>query len=89
MMMRAMCLEVVRPMCFQVSPPSVDFHTPLPHDPLWRLLFSPLPTQTVLASLGGMAMSPIDTTSSRSSKCTVQVVPWFTVFHSPPVAVPT
>ena len=40
-------------------------------------------------SRGWMAMSPIDTTSSRSSKCTVHVVPLFTVFHSPPVAVPT
>ncbi len=34
-------------------------------------------------------MSPIDTTSSKSSKCTVQVVPLFTVFHNPPVAEPT
>ncbi len=62
---------------------------PLPHEPLCRLLFSPLPTHTVLASLGLIAMSPIETVSSRSSNSTVQVVPLLTVFHKPPVAVPT
>jgi hypothetical protein len=61
----------------------------LPHEPLWRLLFSPLPTHTVLASLGLIAMSPIDTVSGWSSNSTSHVVPLFIVFHNPPVAVPT
>ena len=46
-------------------------------------------TWTVLASFGLIAMSPIETASSMSSKSTVQVVPLLTVFHKPPVAVPT
>ena len=76
-------------MCFQVWPPSMDLKTPLPQEPLCRLLFSPEPTQTRLASLGAMATSPMETASSRSSKSTSQVVPMFVVFQRPPVAVPT
>ena len=61
---------------------------PPPHELLCRLLFSPVPTQTTLASFGAMATSPMETTS-WSLKRDSQVVPWFIVFQRPPVAVAT
>ena len=66
-------------------PPSVDLKTPSPHDELWRLLFSPVPTHTRFASVGAMATSPIDAVASLS-KTGVKVVPLLTVFHTPLVA---
>src|SRR5437588_3237132 len=61
---------------------------PSPHDELWRLFGSPLPTQTIEGSDGAMAISPIVETPSLS-KTGSQVVPLFVVFHTPPEAVPT
>src|SRR2546427_13148904 len=76
------------PMFFQVLPPSVDLYIPSPHDELWRLFGSPVPTQTIEGSEGAMAISPIVETRSLS-KTASQVMPLFTVFQTPPDATPT
>src|SRR5262245_7993147 len=60
---------------------------PLPIDELWRPFGSPMPTYTMLGSLGASAMSPIDD-AGRLSMSDVQVRPPFVVFHRPPVAKP-
>src|SRR5216683_7901055 len=73
---------------FQVFPPSSDLYAPSPHEELWRLLGSPVPTHTTEGSDGAMAMSPIVETLSLS-KIGSQVVPLFVVFQTPPEAVPT
>src|SRR4029078_6275340 len=41
MMMRPMCLEVVRPIDLYVLPPSVDLSTPSPQHVPWRLVGPP------------------------------------------------
>src|SRR5713226_3530103 len=77
-----------RPIFFQVLPPSSDLYAPSPHEELWRLLGSPVPTHTTEGSDGAMAMSPI-LESLSLSKIGSQVVPLFVVFQTPPAAVPT
>ena len=77
-MIRAMCFDARRPMFFHERPPSVDLKMPSPHDDDWRLLFSPVPTQTRLASVGAIAMSPTDDVASLS-KTDVNVMPPFVV----------
>src|SRR5260221_2409392 len=76
------------PMFCQVFPPSSDLYAPPPHDELWRLFGSPVPTHTTEGSDGAIAMSPIVDTASLS-KTGVHVVPLFVVFHTPPEATPT
>src|SRR5690348_4501583 len=61
---------------------------PSPQEELWRLLGSPLPTHTTDGSEGAIAISPMVETPSLSNTGS-QVVPLFTVFHTPPEAVPT
>ena len=69
-------------------PPSVLLKMPSPHDDDWRLLFSPVPAQIRLASVGAIAMSPIDDVLSWS-KTGVNVMPPFVVLWMPPVAAAT
>src|SRR5262249_51776066 len=78
-----------RPMCFQVSPPSADLYTPSPHDELWRLFASPVPTQTRFGSEGAIAMSPIDKAVPSRSNTGVHVTPLLTLLNTPPDPVPT
>ncbi len=58
--MRLMCFESLSPMFWNVLPPSVDFQTPSPHDVLWRLFDSPVPTQTTSGFYCDTVTSPID-----------------------------
>ena len=60
---------------------------PSPKLELWRLLGSPVPTQTRSGCEGVRAMSPIEATPWQS-KIGVQVVPLFVVFQTPPDADP-
>jgi hypothetical protein len=71
-----------------VRPPSVERYTPLPHGELCRFCGSPVPTQTTLGLEGAMVTSPIDEVS-WSSNTGSNVIPLFTVFQIPAVAVPT
>ncbi len=75
-------------MCVHVWPPSVDFHTPLPHDTLWRLEASPVPIQTRFGFVCEIVTSPIAMLPLSWNKAS-NVVPLFTVFHTPPWAVAT
>src|ERR1700675_2985116 len=72
----------------QVFPPSTDLYAPSPHEELWRLFGSPVPTHTTDGSDGAIAMSPIVDSASLSNTG-VHVVPLFVVFHTPPAATPT
>src|SRR4051812_1855238 len=47
-----------RPMCVQVSPPSVERYMPVPHEEDWRLFCSPVPAQMIFGSPAKMARSP-------------------------------
>ncbi len=60
MTMRLMWRDVRSPMGAHVFPPSVDLKTPSPHEVLWRLFDSPVPTQTRSGFEGDTATSPID-----------------------------
>src|SRR5215475_5348840 len=75
-------------MFFQVLPASVDLYTPSPHEELCRLLFSPVPIQTMSGFACDTATSPIEIMPSWS-KMGSHVVPLLTVFHTPPPADPT
>jgi hypothetical protein len=75
-------------MCSQVRPPSVDRYTPSPYDTLRWLLFSPVPTQTVMGSLGSRVMQPIEY-EPWLSKIGVHTVPAVVVFQTPPEATAT
>src|SRR5512146_968351 len=88
MTMRLMCLESRSPMFVNVLPPSLDFHTPSPHEVLWRLFDSPVPTHTTSGFDCDTATSPIDI-SPRSSKMGVSTAPLLVVFQTPPCAAPT
>src|SRR6266478_4203781 len=83
---RPICAVSVKPICFQLAPPSVDLYTPLPQDTLLRALASPVPTQTTDGFEGATATAPRETVSSWS-KTGFQAVPLLTVFQSPPEAV--
>src|SRR6267378_8282696 len=72
----------------QVFPPSTDLYAPSPHDELWRLFGSPVPTHTTEGSDGAIAISPMVDTASLSNTG-VHVVPLLVVFHTPPAATPT
>src|SRR5262245_45455414 len=61
---------------------------PLPTEVELRVQASPVPTQTVLSSLGSMARAPIDCTGCLS-KTGLKVVPPSSDFHTPPEAAPT
>ena len=82
-----MCFVASRPMCIHVFPPSVDLYTPFPHGEDWRFCGSPVPTHTRFGLAWWSVTSPIELVG-WSSKSGVQDVPWFSVFHNPPVAVP-
>ena len=82
-----MCFESLRPMFWNVLPPSVVFQTPLPHDVLWRLFDSPVPTQSRSGFDCDTVTSPIDI-SPWSSKIGVKIAPLLVVFQTPPCAVP-
>ena len=75
-------------MFFHERPPSLLLKIPSPHDDDWRLLFSPVPTQMRLASVGAIAMSPTDDVLSLS-KTGVNVTPLLVVLWMPPVAAAT
>jgi hypothetical protein len=47
-------------MFWNVFPPSVDFHTPFPHDVLCRLFDSPVPTHNRSGLDCDTVTSPID-----------------------------
>jgi hypothetical protein len=76
-----------RPTNVQVVPASVDLNTPAPHGELLRLFGSPVPTYKTSGLERDRPMSPIDAIGC-SSKSGSHVIPAFTVFHTPPVAVP-
>ena len=76
-----------RPTCVQVSPPSVDFHTPLPIETLERIELSPVPAHTIAGSPGVTARAPIEWTG-WSSKTGSQLSPASVVRHIPPLAAP-
>ena len=59
---------------------------PSPQDELCRLLFSPVPTQTRLASVGRDGDVADRDSTPGASKTGSNVVPMFTVFQRPPVA---
>src|SRR5438067_1965749 len=73
---------------FHEAPASVDLYTPLPHEELWRLFDSPVPTQTMEGSDGATATAPMVELVSLS-KTGSQVVPPLIVFITPPDAVAT
>src|SRR4051812_11201477 len=85
---RAIDRESPSPVKCQVRPPSVDLCRPFPHDCDRSELRSPVPTQTMLVSLGATAMSPTVWLRSESPICR-QVVPALEVFQTPPPAAPT
>src|ERR1700689_4773304 len=84
---RPMLCVSSRPTWVQLRPPSIDLYTPLPHDELWRLFGSPLPTHTTEGSEGAIATAPIVKTGSLSNTG-MNWFPALVVFHNPPVAVP-
>src|SRR5271157_4049385 len=73
-------------MWVHVLPPSADLYTPLPHDELWRLLPSPVPTQTMSGSDCETVTSPMLETA-WSSKTGFQEIPLSTLLNTPPDAV--
>ncbi len=83
-----MCFESFSPTFSNVLPPSVDFHTPSPHDVVWRLFASPVPTQMMSGLDCETVTSPM---ASRPLSCKsgVKLAPLLVVFHTPPCAVPT
>src|ERR1043166_1966497 len=78
-----MWFEFLSPLLLQLFPPSVDLYTPSPYPTLRWLLFSPVPTHTTSGFFGSTATVPIEY-DAWASKTGVQVVPAFTVFHTPP-----
>jgi hypothetical protein len=60
----------------------------LPHEELWRLFASPVPTHTIDGSEGATVTSPI-VDVGWSSNTGSHVVPPFVVLNTPPDAVPT
>src|SRR3954469_2336604 len=86
--MRLMCFDWASPMSWKVLPPSVDLNTPPPHEVLWRLFDSPVPTQITSGFDCDTVTSPIDM-RPLSSKIGVISAPLLVVFHTPPWAVPT
>ncbi len=87
MTMREMRPVASSPMWVQVSPPSVDFHTPLPMEMLERMKGSPVPAHTTLGAEGATASSPTDGTPALS-KTGSQLEPPSVVFQIPPAAAP-
>ena len=71
----------------QVTPPSVDFHTPSPCDTLPRTVISPPPTYTTLGSDGATATAPIEPPKVPSLMF-FQLSPPSVVFHTPPPVEP-
>lgn len=76
------------PMCCHVSPASVDLYTPLPGYEYRTTNDSPVPAQTTRSSEGATATAPIDH-CHVASKMEWNVVPPLSVFHRPPLRVPT
>jgi len=74
-------------MCVQESPPSVDFHTPLPIDTFERMELSPVPAHTIAGSVGDTARAPIECTG-WSSNTGSQFRPASVVRQIPPLAAP-
>ena len=74
-------------MCAQVSPPSVDFHAPLPIETFDRMDDSPVPAHTMAWSLGATASAPMECTG-WSSNTGSQLSPASSVRQMPPLAAP-
>ena len=55
-----MCSEVPSPVLVQLRPPSRLLYTPSPQPTLRWLVFSPVPSQITLESVGSMAMEPVE-----------------------------
>ena len=86
--MRLTCSESGRPTASQFSPPSRERYTPVPTDTLLRTHDSPVPTHTVFAFCGSIAIEPIESEGCLS-KTGLNVVPPSTDFQTPPLAEPT
>src|SRR5215470_2514759 len=86
--MRVIRSDSGRPMCVQVSPPSVDLYTLSPIDAELRVHDSPVPTQIVFPFDGSMAIAPMDCTGCLSNTG-LNVVPPSSERHTPPEAAPT
>jgi hypothetical protein len=69
-------------------PASIDLYTPSPQPELWRLVASPVPTQTTLG-LDWLTVTQPSEATDAVEKTGVNVVPLSVVFHSPPVALAT
>src|SRR5262245_18047208 len=76
-----------RPMRVQVLPAAADLKMPSPTEMWLRMHDSPVPAQTVFASEGATAISPIDDTV-WPSKIGAQLVPPSVVLKMPPDAAP-
>ncbi len=55
-----MCSECSSPVFVHEAPPLIDLYTPSPKETLRWLLFSPVPTQMTLESLGSIVMQPME-----------------------------
>ena len=86
-MMREMRPVFSSPIFVHVLPASVDLKTPHPIEMCDRMNGSPVPAQTMFASLGATASDPMDDTG-WSSKIGAQCTPPSVDFHSPPDAAP-
>ena len=87
MMIRPIRAVASRPMCFQVSPASVDLKTPMPMETFARMKVSPVPAQTMFGSDSETASAPMAWTS-WSSNTGRHLMPPSSVFQMPPVAAP-
>jgi hypothetical protein len=74
-----------RPRCVHVFPASVERYIPFPHDELWRLFCSPVPSQRMLLFPGKMAMSP-PVLTGWLSKIDCHVMPRLVDFQTPLLA---
>jgi hypothetical protein len=68
--------------CFQLLPASDDLKMPVPNATLPRMLASPEPAYTTFGSESATAIEPIEFVG-WSSKIGFQVLPPFSLFHTP------
>src|SRR5437763_1780646 len=78
----------LREMSVQLSPPSVDFHSPPAFDALPRTHASPIPAWITLGSESATAMAPTEAVWNCPSEIGSQDAPLSVVFHTPPPTVP-
>src|ERR1700680_3504412 len=81
------CEVLSSPRWRNVFPPSMESHTPSPHDTSLRGFGSPVPTHTKFLFDGAMAIAPIALTGSDSSTA-FHVVPASVERQMPPPAAP-